>query len=125
MAFSPTPPAPGWGCPNDSRLSGASACESLTTNNTATLSFNGTGVSWIGFKATFIGGLADVYVDGTLVATNVDSYAPSGQDQPQAVMYTASGLARGPHTMMIKVKGMTAHSDGSNWVLVDAFDVSP
>ena len=114
-----------WGCPGDSRLSAGRACESLTLNSTATLAFNGTRVSWIGFKATYIGGLADVYVDGTLVATDVDSYAPPGQDQPQAVMYTASGLAAGTHTLTIKVKGMTAHSDGSNWVLVDAFDVTP
>ena len=104
-----------------SDLSGGSIVESPYPISTASFTFTGTGIRWIGFKAVW-GGIAQVYLDGAPKAT-VDTYAPT--EQAQAVMYTASGLARGPHTMMIKVKGMTAHSDGSNWVLVDAFDVSP
>jgi len=107
-----------WLSASDSRVSGGTAVESLQANATATLSFNGTGVSWIGFKGTF-GGIAQVLLDGTLVAT-VDTFAPS--DEAQVVMYSTSGLPAGPHTLTIKVTGTTSHN--SNWVVVDAFDVT-
>src|SRR6267143_1232150 len=68
-----------WISQSRSDLSGGSAVESVETNATASLTFNGTGVSWIGFKADF-GGIAQVYLDGTLEAT-VDTYAPTEESQ--------------------------------------------
>ncbi|HYS78012.1 MAG TPA: post-COAP-1 domain-containing protein [Candidatus Dormibacteraeota bacterium] len=109
-----------WISQSRSDLSGGSAVESLDTNGSATLAFNGTGVSWISFKAAF-GGIAQVYLDGTLKAT-VDTYAPT--EQPQAVVYTASGLPTGPHTLMIKVTGTWNSSGCCAWIVVDAFDVT-
>jgi len=76
-------------------------------------------VSWIGFKAPW-GGIAEVYLDGALKAT-VDTYAPT--EQPQTVMYTASGLPAGSHTVTIKVTGTWNASSSSAWVVLDAFDV--
>ena len=105
-------------CPSDASSSGGQVTESMVANSTATLPFNGTGVSWIGFKGDF-GGIAQVFLDGTLVAT-VDTFAPIRQ--PQVVMYTASGLPAGPHTLTIKVTGTT--SADAFWVVVDAFDVT-
>ena len=65
------------------------------------MSFTGTGVSWIGFKGSFAG-IANVYLDGPLVAT-VDSYAAA--ETVQAVLYATSGLTSGPHTLAIEATG--------------------
>ena len=55
------------------------------------------------------------------VRTTVDTYGPT--EQAQAVMYTASGLTSGSHTLMVKVTGTWSASSTSAWVVVDAFDV--
>jgi len=108
-----------WLTASDPRVSGGTVKESNNANDTATLSFNGTGVSWISFKGTF-GGIAQVLLDGTLVAT-VDTFATS--DQPQAVVFTASGLPAGSHILTIKVTG-TSSTGGGTFIVVDAFDVT-
>ena len=108
-----------WYPQHRSDLSGGSIVESPYPVSTATLPFNGTGVRWIGFKAVW-GGIAEVYLDGALKAT-VDTYAPT--EQPQAVIYTASGLSWGPHTITIKVTGTWNPAGCCSWVVVDAFDV--
>jgi hypothetical protein len=51
----------------------------------------------------------------------VDTYSPT--EQAQAVMYSASGLASGSHTIKIQVTGTYSSSSTSAWVVVDAFDV--
>jgi len=102
-----------------SDLSGGSIVESPYPISTASLTFNGTGVRWIGFKAVW-GGIAEVYMDGALKAT-VDTYAPA--EQAQAVMYTVTGLAAGAHTITIKVTGAWNPAGCCSWVVVDAFDV--
>lgn len=102
-----------------SDLSGGSIVESAEPISTASLNFQGTGIRWISFKAVW-GGIAEVYIDGELKGT-VDTYAPT--EQPQAVVYTATGLAAGVHTITIRVTG-TWNPDGCcSWVVVDAFDV--
>jgi hypothetical protein len=100
-------------------LSGGSAVEAALPVSTASLTFTGTGVRWIGFKAVW-GGIALVYLDGALRAT-VDTYAPA--EQAQAVMYTATGLAAGLHTITIKITGTWNPAGCCSWVVVDAFDV--
>ena len=102
-----------------SDLSGGSIVESPYPISTASFTFTGTGVRWIGFKAVW-GGIAQVYLDGALKAT-VDTYAPT--EQAQAVMYTGTGLAAGPHTITIKVTGTWSSAGCCSWVVVDAFDV--
>ena len=101
-------------------LSGGTVVESSDPNGTATLTFGGTGVSWIGFKGPWAG-IAQVYLDGTLKGT-VDTYAPT--EQAQAVVYTASGLAAGSHALLIKVTNTWNPSSTSSWIVVDAFDVT-
>lgn len=102
-----------------SDLSGGSIVESPYPISTASLTFVGTGIRWIGYKAVW-GGIAEVYMDGALVTT-VDSYAPT--DEVQAVMYTATGLVPGAHTITIRVTGTWNPAGVSSWVVVDAFDV--
>jgi len=100
-------------------LSGGSIVESPYPVSTASLTFVGTGIRWIGYKAVW-GGIAQVYIDGAEKAT-VDTYAPS--EQAQAVMYTATGLSGGAHTITIKVTGTWNPAGNSSWIVLDAFDV--
>ncbi|MER6738403.1 beta-galactosidase [Streptomyces puniciscabiei] len=82
-----------------------------------TVPFDGTAIRWIGSK-TDNHGNADVYLDGTKVATVDDS---GGENQ--AVIFQKTGLTAGSHTLKIVVAGN--HSSGStdNYVAVDAIDV--
>jgi len=88
---------------------------------TASLTFNGTGVSWLSYTAPF-NGIAEVYIDGALNAT-VDTYAP--QEHAQATVYSISGLPRRAHTITVRVTHTYNPSGDSAWIVVDAFDVSP
>lgn len=89
------------------------------TNDSITVPFTGTSVRWIGSKAANHG-LADVYVDGTKVAT-VDSYAtPEIKDQ---VLFSKDGLTAGNHTLKIVVTGQKNPSAIGTFVSDDAIDV--
>ena len=85
----------------------------------ATLSFTGTEVTWIGARGTQTG-IARVYLDGALVAV-VDAFATS--EQIQAPLYTASGLADGPHTLVVEATGQRNLLAQGALVVVDAFEV--
>ena len=105
-------------------FSSGTAGSSDIAGATATLSFTGTGVSWIGLKCS-VCGIATVSIDGG-AATSVDMAGPAAVGSPglaSGVVFTASGLAAGPHTLVITVSGTTT-SSGAH-VIVDAFDVTP
>ncbi len=108
-----------WISQSRSDLSGGTVVESSETGGTASLTFNSTGVKWIGFKGPWAG-IGEVYLDGTLKAT-VDSYAPV--EQAQVALYSVSGLPAGTHTIRIRVTGTWSSSSSSAWIVVDAFDV--
>lgn len=97
-----------------------SARLSTQTGDSATLTFTGTGVSWIGLKDAWAG-IAKVFVDDIQRAT-VDGY--SATDQLQTVMFSIHDLAAGPHTIRIEVAGIHDSNSAQSWVWVDAFDVS-
>ena len=80
----------------------------------------GTSVRWIGQRA-FAGGIAHVYLDG-VQQPDVDTLAPV-QEEFQAVMFTATGLAAGQHTLAIEVSGQSTPGPQGVMVVVDAFDV--
>ncbi len=100
--------------------SAGSAVLAMDANSQAKFTFTGTSVSWIGFSDPW-SGIAQVYLDGALVAT-VDSY--SATQTAQKVQYTAANLANATHTLTIVVTGTQASSSGGAWVWVDAFDVT-
>ena len=110
-----------WITASDPSVSGGTAVESNQANATATLSFTGTGVSWIGYRCACAAGFAEVSVDGG-APTEVDSY--SATTQPQAVVFTADGLPRGNHTLTITVTGQYDRAGNSAYVVLDAFDVT-
>ncbi|HEY0531882.1 MAG TPA: beta-galactosidase [Actinoplanes sp.] len=84
-----------------------------------TVPFTGTAIRWIGSK-TDNHGYADVYVDGVKQAT-VDTSGGAAQ----AVLFSAKGLADGPHTLKIVVTGTHAPGSTDNFVSVDAIDLPP
>jgi hypothetical protein len=143
-------PAPGrpekWWYGSRSRgWSGATAAFNRSAGARATFSFNGTAVSWIGFRAHWAG-IARVYVDGGFVS-EVDLFEPPNPgdrengEKDQVVVYRAAGLAPGPHTLTIESTGRKHGGDTCNpdpatggdpancasdyAVVVDAFDVEP
>jgi hypothetical protein len=101
--------------------SGGSCVMSMDTNARATLAFSGTAVSWIAYRDQW-SGIARVYIDGKLLGT-IDTYASPAQ--AQAVTYTAGGLAKGSHTVVIEATGTHSAASGGSWVWLDAFDVTP
>lgn len=108
-----------WSANGGAFNSGSSAKLSSTPGASATLSFNGTGVTWIAYQDEW-SGIAQIYVDGTL-KSEIDTYASPGKAQSQ--MYSVSGLIQGPHTFAVVVTGRKSASSAGTWVWVDAFDV--
>jgi hypothetical protein len=109
-----------WFTHTRSEHSGGSAILAMDAGSTATLSFTGTGVRWIGLRDAWAG-IAKVYVDGVLRET-VDTY--SAAQLRQNVLFDTAGLAPGPHTLRIEVTGTRNAASGGSWVWVDAFEVS-
>jgi hypothetical protein len=97
--------------------------ESATPGSRATFTFNGTQVSWIGCQKNTTG-IANVYVDGNLVS-QIDTFRAQPIEGYQDVVYTASGLAPGPHTMTIEATGLKNPAADNNYIVIDAFDVRP
>jgi beta-galactosidase GanA len=93
---------------------------SQETGDSMTVTFTGTAVQWIGPKNTN-GGIADVYIDGSQVAT-VDTYSPAGK-LFQQVLYSATGLAPGSHTLTITVSGQQNPASSADTVVIDAINV--
>jgi Tfp pilus assembly protein PilE len=91
---------------------------SNTTGNYTSFTFTGTSVEWITSMASNHG-YANIYLDGTLVQSNVDTYAPSSVNQQAE--YTVSGLSNGSHTLTIYVDGTKDANSGGAYVTTDAF----
>jgi beta-galactosidase GanA len=92
---------------------------SSQAGDAVSVTFNGTAVRWI---SSLDGnhGIADVYLDGTKVAT-VDGYGAAKQFQQ--VLYQANGLADGTHTLRIVATGTRNPAASGSFVVVDAIDV--
>ena len=110
-----------WITASDPTVSGGTAVESNQANATATLTFSGTGVSWIGYRCACAAGIAEVAIDGG-APVQVDNY--SSATQPQAVVYSSGGLPAGNHVLTITVTGQYDRAGNSAYVVVDAFDVA-
>ena len=90
---------------------------SSTLNSTATLTFTGTSVQWIGTMGPN-NGKASVSIDGG-AATTVDTY--SSTTKRQQLIYTKTGLTNASHTIKIKVLHTTSSS--GYLVSIDAINV--
>jgi hypothetical protein len=77
-------------------------------------------VEWIGARGPSAG-LADVFLDGSLVRT-VDLYAAS--EELLVPVFTATDLSETPHTLTIAVTGTRNPAASAAFVVVDAFDIA-
>jgi len=91
-------------------------------NQTATFTFTGTSVSWIGFRGPQTG-IARVILDGNVVADSLDTYLQ--RESSQGTVFTLSGLAAVSHTLTIEVTGQKNPASADVAIVVDAFDVTP
>lgn len=101
-------------------MSGGSAALAMDGNSSATVSFTGTGITWIGYQDQW-SGIANVYVDGALQSSPVDTYTSA--EKVQSPVYSISGLTAGAHTLTIVVTGTHNVASAGSWVWVDAFVV--
>jgi hypothetical protein len=108
-----------WSTNNAAFNSGGSAALTMSAGAKVNLAFNGTGVSWIGYRDEW-SGIAKVYVDGALRST-VDTYSTPGKAQTSS--YSISGLPAGSHSLTIEATGTKSAGSRGTWVWVDAFDV--
>jgi len=100
--------------------SGETAAYSGTAGDQVTFTFTGTAVRWIS-QYGFNNGIANILLDGVQVA-QIDTFAPV-QEQDQAPIFIATGLANTTHTLTIQVTGQKNPSAFNPWIIIDAFDV--
>jgi Tol biopolymer transport system component len=112
--------AGGWYANGYSLHSGGSAVLGIDPAARATFSFTGTGVRWIGYRDPW-SGIGRVSLDGQ-PASLVDTY--SLLPQVQTVLYSASGLAPGSHTLDVMPSGTRSSLSAGYWIWVDAFEVT-
>jgi len=111
----------GWTQGNTSGMwSGRTAAVSAAAGAQATFLFTGTAVTWIGYRGP-TAGIARVFLDGAVVA-EVDAFLTT--DEPQAVVFTATGLADASHTLTIEVTGLKNPASTDTVIAVDAFEVT-
>src|SRR4051812_30159676 len=107
-----------WWTNDGSQNSGGHAKLTNTRGSRASISFNGTGIQWIGVADAFAG-LPTVHLDGA--KTIVNSHSPVSHYQN--VMYSATNLAPGVHTLSIEITHERAVGTDGSWVWIDGFNV--
>lgn len=108
-----------WFTSTYARHSGGSAMLAAGSGDRMEFSFDGTGVTWIGYQDEW-SGIALVYVDGVFYK-QVDTY--SVEEKAQSELITVRNLESGPHTLTIEAVGVSNPAAGGSWIWVDAIDV--
>ena len=107
-----------WYANDRTEHSGRKAALTNTRGARVTVTFDGTGIRWIGVKDGW-SGFAHASLDGSM--TLVDSYdATAGY---QRVVFAVTGLAKGPHTLSVEVLHERGPGTEGSWVWIDAFDI--
>jgi hypothetical protein len=104
----------------DKAYSEGASGESNIVGAQATITFTGTGISWIGARGPQCG-IARIFLDGAFVE-DFDTFAHT--EGPQHTDFSRAGLDAGTHTLTIQVIGKNPLST-DRWILIDAFDVTP
>jgi Bacterial Ig domain len=86
----------------------------------ATITFTGTGISWIGARGPQTG-IARVMLDGVALPP-IDTYSPT--EQIQAEMFTKQDLADTSHILTVQVTGEQNAASTSPLIVVDGFEVT-
>lgn len=103
------------------QASNADVSVSSTAGSTASFTFTGSSVDWIG-KVGANCGYADVYIDG-VYATRVDTFGFRGPDAWQAPLFEKSWPSAGTHTIKVVVTGLKNESSSGTYVHIDSFQV--
>jgi hypothetical protein len=90
----------------------------LTAGDYVQFTFTGTSVEWIA-PISNNGGYADIYLDGTKVASNITTY--NSATVYQQVIWSTAGLANTSHTLKILVDGTHPSGSTANYVQLDDF----
>jgi hypothetical protein len=102
--------------------SGGSAMQSSTAGATASITFTGTSIRWLGARGRGMG-IAMVSVDGG-PPREVNLFARP-TDEVHTPIVTISDLSAGQHTLTITVAGRHDSQGQGDLVVVDAFDIQP
>src|SRR5207247_6477419 len=89
-----------WYANNSTLLSGGNASLAMDAGARASLSFTGSGVSWITYQDQW-SGVANVYIDGVLKTTNENIATP---DSASVEDYTIGRLGGGKHSLKIQAQ---------------------
>jgi len=109
-----------WFTTTRAEFGGGSINSTVSPGAGVNFSFNGTAVTWIGYRDQW-SGLAQVYIDGLLQNT-VDTYLNPAQAQTPT--WSVSGLTPGDHILRIVATGTNDAASGGAWVWVNGFQVS-
>src|SRR5688572_7368214 len=102
------------------QYSGGSVNLAVDAGARVDVTFNGTGITWMGYRDEW-SGFAQVFVDGAIQST-VDTYLTPSKTQTPT--YGVTGLAPGTHVLSIVATGTHNQASGGSWVWVDGFEVS-
>jgi hypothetical protein len=104
-------------------FSGGSAGSSNVAGDSVSFMFTGTAISWIGLKCN-VCGISTASIDGGPASTidTAGAAVPGSPGLASEVVFTASGLSAGEHTLTITVTGTTTSTDAH--IVIDAFDVT-
>ncbi|WP_293774624.1 fibronectin type III domain-containing protein [Sporichthya sp.] len=105
-----------WTTVNHSDASGGSLKQAKAAGSTATFTFNGTQIAWIGTWSPNRG-RAEIFFDGVSQGT-VDLY---GADVSTRRILFSKKVGSGNHTLLIKVLGTKDSRSASSYVDADAF----
>lgn len=94
-------------------------CNDPNGTETATLTFNGTGIAVVSCKNSDRGKL-EVSIDGKVVG-DADTYSSS--TQRQQVVFEKDGLTAGVHTLVVRAKGEKGAESSGDKVELDGFKV--
>jgi len=110
-----------WQREKGSNYSATSVTQSKVAHSIASLSFIGTGVSWIGTEGSDQG-IAKVYIDGNYMG-DVDQF----NDTPGSMVtsFSVTDLDYGWHTIMIEVTNAKNPASTGHRITIDAFDIEP
>ena len=95
---------------------GGTVTYSGTADDSAELTFTGT-ILEVAVRKGPVGGKADIIVDGTVVASDVDTYA--AQNEYRQVIYSTRSLGAGTHTVRVVVKGTKNPASANTLVMLD------
>ena len=107
-----------WALYNQPSASGPGLAYASESSASAEMTFFGSSIKWIGGKA-FIGGIAEVYVDGNFQGS-VDLY--SAESRWQEVLFSKNSLGPGMHSIKIVATGDKNPMSHGTYIFVDAFE---